>query len=446
MAEAIQATDDIPDEAARRHPAALGPQPLSASADGDGTARALAAVLGPRGASVLGAAAVAGALLCFDALSLGAVGRTIGTALLVVVSAACAALLAWRLGRARGQADMAGPCREAQAAFAAERALLRAVTDSQPDAVMVFDAAGRCRFANRAARDAGEGQDVPRDGPPDAAPALDREGRCRLLNRAVLESGRARHRKLRVPDEAGGRHLRCEHRPVALGAGLEAGVLVVERDITAWVTERKRHRRNQAGLVETLLAVIDQRDPYAAHHAARVGDLAARMADRLGLEAPLREATRLAGTLITAGKPLVPEVMLTHDDRLCAAEREQAASSLEATVGLLAGLEFDVPVIETLRQVQERIDGRGGPCGLIGDRILPSARIVKVANSFLGLVSHRPGCPSMREADAIAVLRRQAGSAYDRRAVDALVLCLEGMVQRNPSRRVAGQPNRRQQG
>jgi HD-GYP domain-containing protein (c-di-GMP phosphodiesterase class II) len=420
LAEVLHAQDS-PAEAGRRSPAATAPALVPASPAGERQWDAAEDGFGLGAALVLAAVAVTGAALAFEALSLGAAGA------------------AWRRGRLRGREDVAGPFWRAQSAFIAERALLRAVADSQPEAVMVFDAEGRCRFANRTARRHAAAE-VGSDAGPDGGPAE----RHRLLNRTVLESGRARLRKLRAPAGDEVRHLRCEHRPIALGADLEAGVLVVERDVTARVAEHRRHRRNQAGLVETVLAVVDQRDPYAAHHAARVGDLAGRMADRLGLEAPMREAARVAGTLITAGKSLVPELMLSHDDRLSSAEREQAQSSLEATVGLMCALEFDGPVIDTLRQLQERVDGRGRPRGLIGDRILPSARIVKAANSFLGLVSRRPGCPGLSDLDALAEMRRCAGTAYDRRAVDALALCLEGTAQAAPGRPVAGQPNRRQ--
>ena len=57
-------------------------------------------------------------------------------------------------------------------------------------------------------------------------------------------------------------------------------------------------------------------------------------------------------------------------------------------VDLLQDVTFEGPVVETIRQLGETWDG-GGPLGLKGEEILVTARVLAVANAFVGMVSPR---------------------------------------------------------
>lgn len=74
----------------------------------------------------------------------------------------------------------------------------------------------------------------------------------------------------------------------------------------------------------------------------------------------------IAGNLMTLGNILVPEKALTRSGQLSTEEIRQVPDSLEASGDLLADIEFDGPVVVTLRQIQERW---GGTAGLSEDNI-----------------------------------------------------------------------------
>jgi HD-GYP domain-containing protein (c-di-GMP phosphodiesterase class II) len=92
-----------------------------------------------------------------------------------------------------------------------------------------------------------------------------------------------------------------------------------------------------------------------------------------------------------------------------------------ASGDLLQGVEFDGPVSETLRQALTRWDGTGVPGGLKGEDILPTARVIAVANAFVGMLSARAHRSALSVEDAINAIMRDVGKAFDRRAVAALV-------------------------
>jgi HD-GYP domain-containing protein (c-di-GMP phosphodiesterase class II) len=92
---------------------------------------------------------------------------------------------------------------------------------------------------------------------------------------------------------------------------------------------------------------------------------------------------------------------------------------------MLQSIEFDGPVVETLRQAQERWDGSGQPRGLKGEGILLTARIIAVANALVGMISDRAFRQAMSIDQASEILFKETGKAYDRRVVAALVNYLD---------------------
>src|SRR5690606_2485967 len=144
--------------------------------------------------------------------------------------------------------------------------------------------------------------------------------------------------------------------------------------------------RNLEKLVDTLVTIIDARDPHAAQHSVHVGELSALIAREMVADQSVIATTRIAGTLLNVGKILVPSALLTSDRPLGDAEMRAVRESILRGGDLLEGVAFDGPVAEAIRQAQEHVDGSGMPHGLTGDKIILPARIVAVANAFVALV------------------------------------------------------------
>ena len=219
--------------------------------------------------------------------------------------------------------------------------------------------------------------------------------------------------------------LQSEHIPLEETETEPAGILVVERDITAAVTERERRERTLRQLVKTLVAVVDRRDPYSANHSMRVAAVARAVAEEMGLDPVTVDSADIVGSLMNLGKILVPEGMLTRAGTLSEDEKQKIRDSLQTTADLLIGIEFDGPVVPALRQVQEHWDGSGSPKGLTGEEILLPARIVAVANAFVAMVSPRAYRPGIGFDQAVETLMSQVNKSFDRRVVAALVNYLD---------------------
>ena len=350
------------------------------------------------------------------------------TVFLLTIAVVSVGLLAvWWHGSSRRAREAAQQYHALATRYENQSRFLQLVTDSQPNAIFIVDEeTGNIRFANRAvAEQTGVsaadlvGKTMAAVFGPDGAKRYQRHNQRAIETNAPV----AAVDRVTTGDET--RILQSEHIPLAKTDTEEPGILVVERDITAAVTERERRERVLRQLVRTLVAMVDRRDPFAANQSMRVGAVARAIAEEMGLDAVNVETAEIVGSLTNFGKILVPEGVLTRAGSLSEDEMRRVRDSLQTTADLLAGIEFDGPVVEALRELQEHWDGTGGPKGRKGEEILIAARIVAVANAFVAMVSPRAYRPGVGFDQAIETLLGQGGKIFDRRVVSALVNYLD---------------------
>jgi diguanylate cyclase (GGDEF)-like protein/putative nucleotidyltransferase with HDIG domain len=176
--------------------------------------------------------------------------------------------------------------------------------------------------------------------------------------------------------------------------------------------------------VASLAKAVDARDTYTGSHSARVSELAARIARRLGLDDEQVELTRLAGSLHDLGKLAVPEEILRKDGALTDSERLVLERHPQIGFRMLDSLGVD-PVANIVLHHHERWDGAGYPDRLIGDQIPLGARIILVADAYDAMTSDRVYRPKRSSRAALAELRRCAGTQFEPRIVAAIAEELE---------------------
>jgi diguanylate cyclase (GGDEF)-like protein/putative nucleotidyltransferase with HDIG domain len=179
----------------------------------------------------------------------------------------------------------------------------------------------------------------------------------------------------------------------------------------------------------SLAKAVDARDTYTGSHSERVSDLAARIAQRLGLDDEQVEVTRLAGSLHDLGKLAIPEEILRKNGTLTDSERLVLERHPQIGFQMLDSLGVD-PVADIVLHHHERWDGTGYPERLIGDQIPLGARIIFVADAYDAMTSDRVYRPKRSPKAALAELRRCAGTQFEPRIVAAFAEELEELVER----------------
>jgi HD-GYP domain-containing protein (c-di-GMP phosphodiesterase class II) len=77
-----------------------------------------------------------------------------------------------------------------------------------------------------------------------------------------------------------------------------------------------------------------------------------------------------------------------------------------------------------IRAHQEHWDGRGYPDGLRGDAIPLGARILAVVDAYGAIIDERPYKKARSHAEAVAELKRCAGTQFDPQVVEAFLQVL----------------------
>lgn len=173
-------------------------------------------------------------------------------------------------------------------------------------------------------------------------------------------------------------------------------------------------------VAEAMGRVVEIRDQYTKGHQERTARLAKAIATEMGLEQHDILAVEMAAVVHDIGKLSVPAEILSRPTTLSKLEMSLIKEHPINGYEVLRDIPFPWPVAEIVLQHHERLDGSGYPAGLRGDRIVPLARILMVADVVEAMATHRPYRPALGTDAAIAELR-QWPEKYDGAVVEACV-------------------------
>jgi len=328
---------------------------------------------------------------------------------------------AWRHGssvRARHDAEaLLDKTRELEK----QTELLHAVTDNAEAYVILTDAEQHVLFVN--ARLAGKLQVAPEELVGNSLPGVLGPANVQPMANAIeaLQTDGAIHHCAQQMVIAGEqRSFQCSLVPVDRVGERYHAILLVLQDVTDLQRAEQKHATLMRKLVETLMHVVDLHDPNSANHSSRLVEVANAIGAELDLRPEDSRTLDLAASLANLGKIFVPREVLTKTSPLTEAEQALLQRHVQFGTEMLADLEFEGPVVDTIAQKQEHLDGSGYPNGLKGDEILLTARILGVSNAFVALVSPRAYRSAVSIEEALERLLRDSGSKYDRHVVAAL--------------------------
>jgi diguanylate cyclase (GGDEF)-like protein len=170
---------------------------------------------------------------------------------------------------------------------------------------------------------------------------------------------------------------------------------------------------------DVLLQALTERHPDLSGHLTVVAELTEAVARRVGLEGVQLDEALRAAELHDIGKVAIPDAILTKPGPLD--EEEWAFIRRHTLIGerIVSAAPALACVGRLIRATHERWDGGGYPDRLAGSDIPLSARIVAVCDAFDAMVSDRSYRPARPVDEALAELRRCAGTQFDPAIVDA---------------------------
>jgi HD-GYP domain-containing protein (c-di-GMP phosphodiesterase class II) len=206
---------------------------------------------------------------------------------------------------------------------------------------------------------------------------------------------------------------RPEHVAALSGLATLAGVAVREDSHRAHLEELFM------SVIVSLTMALEAKDPYTEGHSVRVAAYSEAIGKQLGLRPEVLDIVHRSCLVHDLGKIAVDENILSKRDHLSSMEREKMIMHPLIGENILRPIAMLGPLLPGVRSHHEHFDGTGYPDGLAGEAIPIEARIMAVADAFDAMTSNRPYRQALPEEEALAELRRNAGTHFDPKVVAA---------------------------
>jgi hypothetical protein len=167
-----------------------------------------------------------------------------------------------------------------------------------------------------------------------------------------------------------------------------------------------------------LASVLDPLPHYRGQPSALIASIVVSLARQLQLPDAEIDRLRVAALLHDVGKVAVPEEILEKPSALTSAEWRTVVQHPRIGQVILeqaAALKDAVPII---LHHHERFAGHGYPYGLRANEIPLGARIVAIADAYDAMINDRPYKRAISHEQAVAELRRHAGTQFDPELVE----------------------------
>ncbi|MBM4396687.1 MAG: GAF domain-containing protein [Deltaproteobacteria bacterium] len=208
----------------------------------------------------------------------------------------------------------------------------------------------------------------------------------------------------------------------------DARLALVVADQAGMALENARLHGVERATVTALANAIEARDSGTSSHVQRVTTLAVAVGRRMGLSDKQIADLERAAILHDVGKIGVPDSVLLKPGRLDPPEVEIMKRHPDLGADIVRPIGLSPAALDGIRAHQESFNGRGYPRGLAGADIPLFGRILAVVDTYDAMVSDRPYRKGSPPEQALAEIRRCAGTQFDPAVAAAFLEIREAQV------------------
>lgn len=177
--------------------------------------------------------------------------------------------------------------------------------------------------------------------------------------------------------------------------------------------------------VQSLVRILEARDPYTRGHSERVSEYAGKIAVRLGFPQKKIELLKDTALLHDIGKLGIQESILSKNGKLTEEEWEIVRKHPIFGETILKPVVLNDEMLAMVRGHHERYDSKGYPDKLSGENINIFAAIVSVADAYDAMTSARAYRSALSMQKAIDELKKNSGTQFNPKIIEAFVKILE---------------------
>jgi HD-GYP domain-containing protein (c-di-GMP phosphodiesterase class II) len=187
----------------------------------------------------------------------------------------------------------------------------------------------------------------------------------------------------------------------------------------------KERSREFEDVRSTFKSILDAKRYINTHNVDALSVVIHDVAERLGMTPEEQATLRYTFHVYDLGLAKVGHNIINQPRELTNEDRVNVEQHTIIGTDMLRPIEFIPRVRDAVLYHHENFDGSGYPGKLAGEEIPLDARILRVADTFRALVSHRPYQKQYNLGEALEVLKHRSGSLFDPRVVDVFVASVQ---------------------
>jgi putative nucleotidyltransferase with HDIG domain len=195
--------------------------------------------------------------------------------------------------------------------------------------------------------------------------------------------------------------------------------------IASLYESRKRVHDYFYSVIQSFARIVEARDRYTQGHSERVAKYAEGIALRMKFSPEEVELLKETALLHDIGKLGVQESILYKKEKLSDEEWEKIRRHPGIGEEILRPVLAEKEMLAAVKQHHERFDGKGYPNKLSGENINIFAQILSVADAYDAMTSSRAYRPAFNKEKAIEELRKNSGTQFNPKIVEAFLQALQ---------------------
>ncbi len=178
-------------------------------------------------------------------------------------------------------------------------------------------------------------------------------------------------------------------------------------------------------IIQSLMVTLKERDYITEGHARRLEKLCLKIGEKVRLSRKKLSDLILLAHMHDLGKVGIPDRILSKKGPLSGEEWDIMRQHSEKGYRIALSSPDLSEIADLILKHHEWWDGNGYPLGLKGKEIPMECRILSLVDAFDAMTSERPYKKAMGEKEAVAELKRCAGTQFDPEMVEVFLSVLQ---------------------
>ncbi len=214
----------------------------------------------------------------------------------------------------------------------------------------------------------------------------------------------------------------------AVGTRGDACIRTLFREADNNMYREKLHHSQSArsAIIQTAMKLLEERDFLTEEHAERIDALILKLARKIKLAAPAIAEMQLLAKFHDIGQVGIADNILLKPGPLTPEEKREMQRHCEIGYRIAQSSNELLPIADWILKHHEWWNGGGYPVGLRGEQIPLECRILAVVDAYDAMTSDRPYRAAMSHEEALAGLRRAAGTQFDPKIVKKFLALFAG--------------------